>query len=46
MYNNKIERLRFLKLRMRWPQKVRILRMNECKRGYVFLQFLQEPGFS
>jgi hypothetical protein len=41
--------LRFLKLRMRWPQRVRtvrILRMSRCKRGCVFLQFLQGPGCS
>jgi hypothetical protein len=40
--------MRFLRLRMRWPQKVRtvrILRMSEYKRGCVFLQFLQGPGF-
>jgi hypothetical protein len=33
---------------MRWPQRVRvvrILRMSECKRGCIFLQFLQEPVF-
>jgi hypothetical protein len=43
-------RLRFVRLRMRWqPQRgrtVRILRVSECKRGCVFLQFLQETGFS
>jgi hypothetical protein len=41
--------LRFLRLRMRWPQRVRtvtILRMSECKRGCVFHQILQGPGFS
>jgi hypothetical protein len=41
--------LKFLRLRMRWPQRVRtvrILRMSECKRGCGFLQFLQGPGFS
>jgi hypothetical protein len=33
---------------MRWPQRVRtvnIHRMSECKRGFVFLPFLQETGF-
>ena len=42
-------RLVFLRLRMRWPQRVRtarIPRMSECKRGCVFLQCLQGTGFS
>ena len=33
---------------MRWTQRVRtvrILRMGKCKRGCVFLQSLQGPGF-
>jgi hypothetical protein len=41
--------LRFLRLRMRLPQRVRtvmIRRMSECKRGCVFLPFLQGPGLS